>query len=545
MGDDPNAENPDRDRWVDLASVPFRPELVGGRVVQLRSVLATSLNAVTRPAGSTDVERIHKFLLGAPLLMEVPDRGPAGFEVMPWAALSLPEDSPDHLTQVWTLRPDVTWEDGKPVTAKDYAFTMRMIKDPGVASSLANAYRLVESIEEIDAQRFRVKWSGLNNRAIFAIGLDLQVVPAHAMPGDAASFAKTTTHLACGPYRVAAFSPSKIELALRDEYRTKPFPIRPNYVERFVYEGGVQDQLAALTRLINGEAHIVGLRGDQYANQATEPAFRAAAWRTHFFMPSFSFIAWNLNDPADPARPHPDLGDVRVRRALSHLVPVEAIAAGAFLGLARPVSGPFDFRDPGYDARIAPFEHDPAKAAALLKEAGFLPGPDGRLARNGRPIAFTLARFGPALLTVAQAFQEEARKAGIEIALEDRGRDFSSVTGHKFDAALILWQMDPIDPDVSGQWHSRNARAEGNNYSGFADAETDQLLDRHEKSFDPKERAALRRRVHARLHDEIPCTFLFANPTMVGISRKFANVKIHDLGVRFHDMVLRELWEKK
>src|SRR5688572_26992167 len=33
---DPNAENPDRDRWVDLATVPFRKEWVGGRLVQLR-----------------------------------------------------------------------------------------------------------------------------------------------------------------------------------------------------------------------------------------------------------------------------------------------------------------------------------------------------------------------------------------------------------------------------------------------------------------------------------------------------------------------------
>jgi hypothetical protein len=42
----------------------------------------------------------------------------------------------------------------------------------------------------------------------------------------------------------------------------------------------------------------------------------------------------------------------------------------------------------------------------------------------------------------------------------------------------------------------------------------------------------------------MPWTFLPQGATTLGISRVFANVKIHDLGIRYHDFVLRELWEK-
>jgi peptide/nickel transport system substrate-binding protein len=450
---------------------------------------------------------------------------------------------------VWTLRPDLTWEDGHPVTAKDYAFTFAMMRNPEVVSSVRPSYVAVDSLEALDEHRFRVAWKTPQRSAIAKIGLDFPVVPAHAVPQDAASFNKVPTHLACGPYRVATFEPGKlIEVVLRDEYRTKPFPIRPHYVERWVFEPGGRDYAAMLTRLLNREAHLVLMTSDQYATAGGEPSFRAAAWRTAYGLPSYSFIAWTLKDPADPARPHPVLGDARVRTALAHLLPLETIAATAFHGLARRVSGPFDWRDPGYDSTIAPVPFDPPKAAALLREAGWTPGPDGRLMKDGKPCRFALTRpdaTGPLNLVVAQAFQEEARKIGVTVDLEQLGDRFHDELGaHHFDAGVVLWQLDLVEPDISSQWHSRYAKEGGYNYPGLADPEVDRVLDAHETTFDAAARAALRREAHRRIHDAAPAAFLLWNPATVGISRQFANVKIHDFGVRYHDFVLRELWEK-
>jgi peptide/nickel transport system substrate-binding protein len=542
---DPNAENPDRDSWVDLATIPFDPALVGGRVVQLRAVLAPSLNAVA--AVSSDVGKMHKFLLGAPLLMESPDRGKDDFEVVPWAARSLPEVSPDHRSQVWTLRDDLTWEDGKPVTAADYAFTFRMIRTKDVLSGVAEPLRDVASVEAIDAHRFKVTWSKANYRAVQTIGLDFPLVPAHASPSDAASFNAMKTHLACGPYRVGTFEPTKIiELVLRDEYRVKPFPIRPHYVERFVWESAAHDPTPGFIRLQNGDAHIVLMNADKYATDAAQPAFRKTAWRTHYFMPSYSFVSWNLKDPADPSKAHPILGDVRVRKALSHLFPLEKVAATTYRGLARPVSGPVDFRSAGYDPAIAPFALDPPRAAALLKEAGFAPGEDGMLARGGAPLRLTLSRHGPGFAQLCQGFQEEARRVGVTVALDERpGLTDHDMPAGKFDAGLVFWQLDTIEPDVSPQWRSGPGGPDSVNYSRFADPETDRLLDAHAVSFDRGDRAALYKRLHRRLHEEVPATFLLANASTVGISKKLANVKVHDLGLRYHDFVLRDLWEKR
>ena len=83
----------------------------------------------------------------------------AGSRSLLHAAARMPEDSADHLTQVWTLRPDLTWEDGKPVTAKDYAFTFRMIRNPEVESAIRSSYDAVASIEaDRRSCRFQVTW---------------------------------------------------------------------------------------------------------------------------------------------------------------------------------------------------------------------------------------------------------------------------------------------------------------------------------------------------------------------------------------------------
>jgi peptide/nickel transport system substrate-binding protein len=423
-------------------------------------------------------------------------------------------------------------------------FAFKMMNDAEVSSPVRENFPTLASIEEVGTFKFLARWKQPNFKAIEAIGLDFPVVPAHALPSDGASFRKATTHLACGPYRIAAFEPStKIELVLRDEYRTKPFPIRPFYIERFVYEAGTRDQTASLTRLINGEAHIVSLKSDQYAAEANDAAFKRSAWRSHFFISSYSYIAWNLRDPADLSRPHPVLGDVRVRKALSHVIPLDLLAAGTFRGLARPISGPVDFRDGGYDAGIPHPAFDPAAARSILRDAGWTPGGDGTLAKEGRPLKLTLLRFGDMFLPIVQALKEEARKIGVEINLEKR-TVYDDLEGHQFDAGIVLWRLDPVEPDISDQWHSRFARVKSNNYSGFADPEVDRLLDQIKTSFDPKERATLRRKIHRRLQDEAPCAFLLANASTVGLSKSVANIKVHDLGIRFHDFVMRDRWAK-
>ncbi len=547
---DSNAENPDRSRLVDLATIPFHKGWVGGRLVQVRS-LPASINAYAE-LGRPDVWKIHKYLLSVPLLMEDPDVGSGGIRVVPHGAVAFPDESADHLVHTWTLRKDITWEDHRPVTAADYVRTLALMRTPGIRTNGdTSAWSAVDSMRALADDKLEVRWKAPSQRGVLAVGLEFPVLPAHAIPGDAAAFNKLTTHLSCGPYRVSKFEGGSLELVLRDEYQAAPFPIRPHYVHDVVFEPSRGP--ADFTRLLNGEVHLAGLSADRFAAVPSDVAFGRAAWRTHFHMATtYSLVAWNMLDPADPKHllPHPILGDVRVRTALAHLFPLDAIARSTFHGLARPLCQPADPRDPGSDPSIAVRPFSPARAASLLDDAGWRVGPDGTREKDGRKLAFTISRQesdDPLFIVVPQTFQDEARKVGVkvDISVARFGALTAKASNHLLDAFIVIWDDAPVEPGLADAWHSRTAHVESSaNYSGFADAEVDRLLDALAGTFDAARRIEIRRAIHKRIWDLAPAQFLFANATTLGISRQFANVRVHDLGIRYHDFVLRELFDK-
>lgn len=544
---DGDAENPDRTRY-DWASRPFDPELVGG-TLRVAQAPPRSLNAVCRE--SEEAAKYLKYSLGAPLLMEVPDRVDGAYLAVPYAAESFPEESEDGRVHVWTLRDDVSWEDGRPVVAEDYVFTLRMMRAEGVTAPQRESFADLERLEAVDARRLRAVWRRRFYRAALSFGLDFHVAPAHAVPHDAAGFSATTSHLACGPYRVASFRPERLELALRDEYRRRPFPPRPHYVERLVYAPAA-DAVARYARFVAGEVDLAQLDFERFARAGDDPAFRAAGWRAPLRVPSFSLVFWNARDPSDPtrARPHPLLGDVRVRRAFDHLFDREGLARHAFRGASDVVTGPFPPGSEDHDASVSARPFDPARARALLVEAGFAPGADGVLARDGVRAAFRLvypASPAPLFAETPARLQEAARTAGVAVELAPLPMaDFLAAgAARSADAVLSIWLTTALEPDLADTFRSDGALSGGNNWGATTDPSLDALFDRLASERGAARRSEIRRAIHRRLHADVPASFLFSGAAPLAVSRRFANVEAHDLGVRIWDFVERSRFEAR
>ena len=543
---DPEAGNPDRGRWIDLAKHPFRPEWVGGTFLLSRSIPLSLNNLFVQGEG----DAVSRYFLYPRLLMEDPDLGDDPRGVFPWAAAAMPAPGADDRTWNWTLRDDLTWEDGTPVTARDYAFTWQLLSDPAIrAANRRGEFSALESVEATGDYELRVRFKEPYYDAVRAFGLGFTVVPAHAVPAEPEAYNALDRHLAFGPYRIAAYGPDELQLELRPEYRERPFPVLPWYIERFHYVRAAQD--ASLLQLLSkGETDLAVVSHEQYPTVDAEPSFAERCWKTFFYMPLYQSIQWNLRDPADPGhvRPHPVLGDVRVRRALSHLIPRERIAREYFHGLCRPVSGPLFFKEQDYDQEIAPDAFDPGEARRLLAEAGWKLNSQGVLEKQGQPLRITVLRVPGVdwMQAPTTLLQEEARKIGAIVEIQDLPyKSFvSQIQEHRFDAAVFASRLQPAsDFDQYPSWHSSQATENGGNYGGLADERVDANLEAHRAAADPRERLRLRRELHALLAELQPAAFLWSQPSAVAIARRWANVRIHDLGLRFWDFVLREKLE--
>src|SRR5205807_242366 len=113
----------------------------------------------------------------------------------------------------------------------------------------------------------------------------------------------------------------------------------------------------------------------------------------------------------------PLLADKRVRRAFTHAVNRQEMLDAFFNGQGTLISGPFAPGSWAYNLDVQPLPYDPAKAVALLNEAGFTPGPDGVMQKGGKPLALSLKvpieKESEAVKRVVLAFQHYLKAIGV------------------------------------------------------------------------------------------------------------------------------------
>lgn len=136
---------------------------------------------------------------------------------------------------------------------------------------------------------------------------------------------------------------------------------------------------------------------------------------------------------------HEVLGDVRVRRALSMALDRDAMATALLRDPEMAATQLFPPSLPEWHQEsIAPLRHDPAGARELLADAGWTPGADGMLERDGEPFTITLRTFPdrPELPILATAIQSELKELGISLEVQV-GNSSEIPAGHR-DGSLEL-----------------------------------------------------------------------------------------------------------
>ncbi|MEE2678148.1 MAG: ABC transporter substrate-binding protein [Myxococcota bacterium] len=504
---------------------------------------------------------------------------PETLEQRPVLARSLPKISDDHLTYTFTLRDDINFADGTPLTAEDVVFTAKVIRNPKVAAPhLRNYYDSVRNVVAVDAHTVRFDLREPYFRNEWTLG-SLDVLPRHYYdPEDLLSgigvadlnawedlspeqqerarrFAKQFNTgyqrrpMGSGAYVLADpkrdfVTGQQIVLRHRDNFwAPDDTDLGDGWFDRIVFRI-INDREAAFVALKAGDLDVIGLTPIQAVRQAGTERFQERFGKQAEIRGAYTYVGWNQRRKI--------FQDPRVRRALSHLVDKRNLVDKVMLGLAEPVEGPVFNKRPEYRDALEPWEYSPAKAKALLAEAGWEDTDgDGILDKeiDGErvPLRFEL---------ISNAGNDERKKVGLAVidSFKKNGIDASfrsvdwsilldKVSHFDYDAVVLGWTSGgaAIPPDGYQIWHSSQAVEDGSNHVAFVNEEVDGILEAYRVEFDPEQRNRLYDRFQEILYEEQPYTFLYAPSAVTAWDRRFAGVRWYPgIGTR-----LNEWWVPK
>ncbi len=430
--------------------------------------------------------------------------------------------SPDGLVITFHLRSNIRWHDGHPFTAEDVLFTYQLTIDPKTPTAYAGDFLKVKKAEALDAHTFRVTYDKPFAPALMSWGS--AILPKHLLAGqDITKTPLARKPIGTGPYKFKEWvTGQKIVLISNPDY----FEGRP-YIDGYIMRI-IPDMATMFLELRAGGIDRMGLTPLQYTRQTENPLFRREYNKFRYLSFTYTFVGYNLKNPL--------FADRRVRQALTLAIDKEEIIQGVLLGLGQPSTGPFKPGTWAYNPKVMPFPHDPAKARALLAEAGWRDSNgDGILDRNGQPFAFELLvnQGNEVRSKCAEIIQRRLAEIGISVKIRVVEwaafvNDF--INKRRFDATILGWSI-PLDPDLYDVWHSSKTGPQELNFTSFKNEEVDRLLEKGRGAFDLKERKRYYDRIQEILAEEQPYTFLYVPDSLPIVQARFRGIELAPLGI--------------
>ena len=387
---------------------------------------------------------------------------------------------------VFTIRDDITFQDGSKLTPADVVFSVRRITDPAFKSPQLSQFDQITGAEVTGPNQVT-----LTTKSAYPVLLSqltkLSIVPKAVVQrlGDVAF---NQHPLGSGPYRfVSRTQGVRIELAANPGYwrGTPPFPR--------VEMHAVPDESTRIADLRTARADITRILSTDDADALKSDNTLRVLWT-----PTERVTMLELNALDGPTR------DQRVRAAIAHAIDRETLVDALLKGYAKPVDEPLTPTSFGYDPTIPAYAYDPAQAKAILKQAGVAPGT--KLSFLTSPV------FDQ---RVVQALQQMLTDVGLdaEIGTVDAATYLRLRQGRPDEAgdvSYFRWSCGCQDADgtLYPLFHSSSQWAK------YRNPDVDRALEAARNTLDEKSRAADYHTALVALHDDVAVVPLFQDVVM-------------------------------
>jgi peptide/nickel transport system substrate-binding protein len=390
----------------------------------------------------------------------------------------------DSVTYLAEIPPGVRFHNGREMTARDVAYTFRRFLNPAFVSGRKGAYRDLASVEVRGT--YTVVFHLSRPAASFPINLVMSLVPE----GTGAEAARQP--VGSGPYRLREFVPD-------DHVTLDPFPsafgeIAKNSQITFKV---VPDETMRSLELRKGSVDLVvnDLSPDLVTSLRTTPRLQIVTAPGT----DYAYLGFNLRDPI--------LADLRVRQAVAAAIDVESIVTYLRRGLAEPATSVVPPMSWAHADDIAPTPYDPARARALLDEAGH-PDPGG-----GRPRLHLTLKTSTADAYRVQAAVIQRNLSEVGIACDILTAEFSTLMADVLNGNVQLYTLQWVgvtDPDILRRvFSSTQVPPVGFNRAFYRSPEADRLIDAATGASDEADRAALYKAAARVIAADVPTVSLW------------------------------------
>lgn len=429
--------------------------------------------------------------------------------------------SKDGLTITYHLRKNVKWTDGVPVTSKDVKWSWQAIMNKNNNIISAHGYDYVKSIDTPDdytvVVHLKRKFSPFVNTFFADSDQPYNVAPAHILSKypniNNVPFNSDPT-VSDGPFKFARWvHGDHIEVTANDDF----FMGKPGL--RGIYIQVVPDENTAINLL---RTHDLDWMYEASINNY--PSVKD--------IPGVKIVWVDVNGYEDVQLnvQRPYLQDVRVRQAIAYAIDKQRIVQTSTFGqerIATEDQPPFMW---AYDPNIKDYAYNLSMAKQLLQQAGWTPGPDGIVTKNGEKLTLVLVSNNSNVTRRKNSvvIQDLLRKAGIEVEIKYFPGDvlFAPVgeggilQGGKFDLALAGWYAG-MDPDDASQFTCANMAPNGYNYSRYCSQAMDAAQNVALDNYDVATRKKAYSQIQQLLHQDVPEIFFFYERQMHPISENF------------------------
>ncbi|MFB2839207.1 ABC transporter substrate-binding protein [Floridanema evergladense] len=489
--------------------------------------------------------------------------------------------SEDKKKIVFTLKPNLKWSDGKPLTADDVIFTYNEIylneRIPTDSRDVLRigASRALPTVKKLDGRR--VEFTVPEPFAPFLRVTGLPILPAHILRKyvnqknqDGKPVFLTTWGVNTPPNEIVVNGPYTLErydTSQRIIFRRNPYFWRKDsqgrqqpYIERMVWQI-VESTDVALMQFRSGSLDSISVQPDIFSLLKREEKRGNFTIYNGGPASGTNFISFNLNK-AKNANGQPIVNPIKsrwfntreFRQAVAYAIDRQTMINNVFRGLGKPQNSPISVQSPYYlspEKGLKVYNYNLEKAKELLQKAGFKYNADGQLLDwDGNRVRFTLMTNSGNKIREAMGAQIKQDLSTIGIQVDFTPINFGTLVDKLSNTrdweCYLLGLTGGVEPnDGANVWNSTGGLHSFNQgptpgeppINGWVvsdwEKEIDRLMIAGAQELDENKRKEIYAKFQNIVQEELPVIYLVNPLSLAAVRDRIKGIKYSALGGAF------------